>query len=155
VTAYDAALLLHLLAVIAFFAGAALATAAQLAAARRPRPGEVAAVLALARTGVVLVGAGALLVLVSGLWLIEETGHSLGDGWVALALGLLVAAGVLGAAGGRKPKRARLLAERQPADAPLDPQIPALLRDRVSLALNAASGAAALAILVLMVWRPA
>lgn len=95
-----------------------------------------------------------MLVLVSGLWLIEETGHSLGDGWLALSLVLLVVAGALGAVGGRKAKRARLLAERQAGDAHADPAIRLLLRDRVSLAANAAAAAAALGVLVLMVWRP-
>jgi hypothetical protein len=51
VTAYDLALLLHLVAVIGFFAGMALAAAAQVAAWGRSRPGEIAAVLSLARTG--------------------------------------------------------------------------------------------------------
>ena len=133
-TSYDFALLLHLVAVIGFFAGMALAAAAQSAPGGASRPGEIAAVLALARIGVLLVGAGTMLVFVSGLWLIEETGRSLGDGWIALSLALLALAGLLGAIGGRKPKRARLLAERQPADAHLDPAIGALLRDRRSLA---------------------
>lgn len=153
-TPYDAALLLHLLGVIGFFSGIAIAGAAQLAALRRERPGEIAAVLGLARTGVLLVGAGTALVLVSGLWLIEETGHSVGDGWVLLSLALLVVAGVLGAVGGGKAKRARRLAEQQGDVASADPAVAALLRDRVSLAANALATIAALAILVLMVWRP-
>jgi uncharacterized membrane protein len=154
VTSNDLALLLHLVAVIGFFAGMTLAAAAQVAAWGRSRAGEIAAVLSLARAGVLLVGAGALLVLVSGLWLIEETGRSLGDGWIALSLALLAVAGVLGAIGGRKPKRARLLAEGQAADARPDPAIAALLRDPLSLTANALAAACAFAILVLMVWRP-
>jgi Predicted integral membrane protein (DUF2269) len=72
-----------------FFAGIALAAAAHFSARRLGRPGEIAAVLGLPRTGVIVVGAGTVLVLVSGLWLIEETGRSLGDGWIAGSLGLL------------------------------------------------------------------
>lgn len=154
-TSYDLALLFHLVAVIGFFAGVAVAAAAQLGALRRQRPGEIAAVLGLARTGVLVVALATLLVLATGLWLIEETGHSLGDGWVALSLLLLVLAGVLGAIGGRKPKRARQLAERQAPESAADPALGALLRDPVSLAANALSAIAAFAILVLMVWRPA
>lgn len=153
-TSYDYALLLHLVAVIGFFAGVAVAAAAQLGAWRLERPGEVAAVLRLARSGVLLVGLAAILLLVSGLWLIEETGHSLGDGWIAVSLLLLVLSAALGAIGGPKPKRARKLAERASADAPLDPEIRALLRDRGALVANALAFAAAFAILVLMVWRP-
>jgi uncharacterized membrane protein len=154
VTSYDYALLFHLVAVIGFFAGVAVAAAAQLGALRRERPGEIAAVLGLARTGVIVVGLATALVLVTGLWLIEETGHSLGDGWIALSLLLLVVAGVLGAIGGRKPKEARRLAESQPPDGAPDPAIRALLRDRLALAANVLSAVAAFAILVLMVWRP-
>ena len=153
-TSYDYALLFHLVAAIGFFSGVTVAAAAQFGALRRDRAGEIAAVLGLARAGVLLVGLATLLVLATGLWLIEETGHSLGDGWIALSLLLLVVAGVLGAVGGRKPKEARRLAESQPPDSAPDPGVQALLRDRPSLAANVLSGIAALAILVLMVWRP-
>jgi hypothetical protein len=54
----------------------------------------------------------------------------------------------------RKPKLARLLAERQAAEARPDPQIGLLLRDPVSLLANTASAATAFVVLVLMVWRP-
>ena len=153
-TSYDLALLSHLVAAIGFFAGIAIAAAAQLGALRRERPGEIAAVLALARTGVVVVGLATALVLATGLWLIEETGHSLGDGWIGLSLLLLVLSGVLGAIGGRKAKRARQLAEAQSGEPASGPEIRALLRDPASLAANALAGLAALAVLVLMVWRP-
>lgn len=153
-TAYDWALLLHLVAVIAFFSGMGIATAAQIGAWRRERSGDVAAVLALARIGVLVVAVGLVLVVVSGLWLIEETRRSLGDGWISASLLLLVVSLLLGAVGGRKAKLARRLAESQPSDAPLGPEAQALLRDPLSLAANLLASAAALAILVLMVWRP-
>lgn len=153
-TSYDYALLFHLVAVIGFFAGVAVAAAAQLGALHRDRPGEIAAVLGLARTGVIVVGLATALVLATGLWLIEETGHSLGDGWIALSLLLLVVAGLLGAVGGRKPKEARRLAESQPPDSAPDPAIRTLLSDRLALAANVLAAVAAFAILLLMVWRP-
>ena len=153
-TTYDWALLLHLVAVIGFFSGMAIATAAQLAAWRRERAGEVAAVLSVARTGVLVVAVALVLVLVSGLWLVEETNRSLGDGWIAASLLLLLVSLVLGAVGGRKARQARVLAASGPPDAPPDPAALALLRDRASLAANLLASAAALGILVLMVWRP-
>lgn len=153
-TAYDWALLLHLVAVIGFFSGMAIATAAQLGAWRRERSGDVAAVLALARVGVLVVAAGLVLVVVSGLWLIEETRRSLGDGWISASLLLLVLSLLLGAVGGRKAKLARRLAESRPPDAPLGAEAQALLRDPLSLAANVLASVGALAILVLMVWRP-
>jgi uncharacterized membrane protein len=154
VTAYDWALLLHLAAAIAFFSGLAVATAAQLGAWRRERAGEVAAVLALARAGALLVAGALVAVVASGLWLVDETAWSLGDGWISASLALLVASLLLGAIGGRKAKQARLLAASRPADAPTGDDVLALLRDRASLAANGLAAAAAVGILVLMVWRP-
>jgi uncharacterized membrane protein len=108
-------------------------------------------------TGVVLLGAGALVVVASGLWLIDASdgAYSLGDGWIAGAFGLLVLAFVLGGAGGQAPKRARLLAARlaEEGGAATD-ELRALLDDRRSLLLNYAAGLAVLAALVLMVWKP-
>jgi uncharacterized membrane protein len=153
-SSYRLALLLHLIGAIGFFSGLAVAAAAQAGARRRERAGEIVAVLALARVGVLLVAGGLVLVVAGGLWLIEETAWSLGDGWLTASLGLLAASVVLGAVGGRKPKRARLLAERQPPAARPDAEIGRLLRDRASWVANAAASAAAFAVLVLMIWRP-
>ena len=153
-TRYDWALLLHLVGAIAFFSGMAVASAAELGAWRRERCGEVAAVLALARLGVLVVGAGLVLVVASGLWLVDETGRSLGDGWIVAALLLLVASLLLGAVGGRRARHARVLATARPPDASVDGALGALLRDRPSLAANLLASAAAIGVLVLMVWRP-
>jgi len=153
-SSYRLALLLHLLGVIGFFSGLAVAAAAQAAARRRERAGEIVALLAVARVGVVLVAGGFVLLVVAGLWLVDETAWSLRDGWLASSLGLLAASVLLGAVGGRKPKRARLLAERQPPAARPDAEIGRLLRDRPSWLANAAASAAAFVVLVLMIWRP-
>jgi uncharacterized membrane protein len=153
-TEYDWALLLHLAAVICFFSGLAIATAAQIGAWRRERSGDVAAVLSLARVGVLVVGVGLVLVVGSGLWLVDETRRSLDDGWISASLLLLVVSLLFGAVGGRKAKLARRLAERQAPDAPVGREVRALLRDRAALAANVIAAAAALGILVLMVWRP-
>ena len=153
-TEYDWALLLHLAAVICFFSGMAIATAAQLEAWRRERSGDIAAVLSLARVGVLVVAVGLVLVVGSGLWLVDETGRSVGDGWISASLLLLVLSLLLGAVGGRKAKLARRLAESQAPDAPAGTDVRALLRNRTALAANVLAAAAALGILVLMVWRP-
>ena len=147
---YELALLLHLGGAIAFFSGTALAATAHSAARRRTVPGEVAAVLGLARVGVLLVGAGALTALFSGFWLLELLGYSLGESWIAGSLGLLALATVLGAAGGQKAKRARRLANE---GAPVD-ELQRLLADPLSRVLNWLGAAAALGVLVLMVVRP-
>ena len=90
-------------------------------------------------------------------WLIEASNgfYSLGDGWIAGALGLLVLAFILGAIGGQRPKQARKLAGRLAQETDdVDKELRALLDDRLSLALNYASALALVAALVLMVWKP-
>ena len=151
------ALLFHLVGFVLLFSGMTVAAVALEGARRRERPGEIAALLGLTRTGVALVAAGALVLVGSGLWLIEVSNgaYSLGDGWIAGALGLLVLAFVLGAIGGQQPKRARRLAaqlERQ--ENPSGDELRSLLDERLSDAFNYAAAAAAVAALVIMVWKP-
>lgn len=153
-TVYEWALLLHLVGAIAFFAGIAVAAVADAAARRRRRPSEVAAVLGTARAGVVLVAGGLLLALGAGFWLLEETVYGF-DGWVQAALALVVVAFVAGGIGGQGPKRARKLAVRlaEAGDEP-SPELDAALRTPLAAVANAVAAAAAIGILVLMVWKP-
>ena len=155
-TAYHWLLLLHLLGAFALFAGAAVAGALQLGALRHDRPSEVLVLLRVTRIGVVLVGVGALMTLGFGIALAEHLGYGFAPAWIQAALGLWVAAMVLGAAGGRTARHARYLAERlvDDGDAP-SPELRALLGNRPALWASYASGALIVAIVVLMVWRPA
>jgi uncharacterized membrane protein len=137
--------------VVTLFAGMAVAATGLAAARRRERPSEIALLLGLTRIGVVLVGGGLVLAVACGFWLLDLTEFDLGDAWVATALGLVVLGAVLGSLGGRRPKRARLLAEERDA---VDPELRRLLDDPLSLWLNAAAAAAYLAVLALMVWKP-
>lgn len=151
---YEWALLLHLLGVVAYFAGLAVAAAALLAARRRTVPAEVAAVLSTARLGVALVGAGIVATVAGGFWLLSETIYGF-EGWIVASLVLLAVSLVAGAVGGQAPKRARLLAEglaRQGADG--TPELQRALHDRRADALNALGALASLAIVVLMVFKP-
>jgi uncharacterized membrane protein len=86
--------------------------------------------------------------LITGFWLLDETGYGLNDGWVSGAIGLLALAGLLGALGGQRPKRARLLAEQG------DPEASARLGDPLTLVLNGAAAACVLAVMALMIWKP-
>lgn len=147
----EVALFLHLVGVVTLFAGMAVAAVGLAAARRRERPEEIALLLGLTRIGVVLVGAGLALAVACGFWLLDLTEFDLGDTWVEAALGLVVLGGVLGSLGGRRPKRARVLAERQ---AVVDPELRRLLDDPLSPWLNAAAAAAYVAVLALMVWKP-
>lgn len=154
-SAYDVALILHLVGVITVFSGMAIAAAALASGRRRDRARDVALLLGLTRVGVVGVGVGVLVVLATGFWLLEETPFGLDDAWVALALLLLVLASALGAFGGQRPKRARLLAARLAGqENSVTPELQRLLRNRVSALANWAASAAMLGALVLMVWKP-
>jgi uncharacterized membrane protein len=148
-------LFFHLLGAVSFFAGAAVAGTLQLAAIRRERPSEIHELLRLTRVGVVLVGAGALLTLAFGIGLAEHEGFGLSPAWIQAALGLWVAAMVLGGYGGRTARHARHLAGRLAAegDAP-SPELRSLLAARAPLWASYASGLMLFAILALMVWQP-
>ncbi|HEX5309048.1 MAG TPA: DUF2269 family protein [Solirubrobacteraceae bacterium] len=151
----DLALFFHLLGALLFVAGIILAGTAFESARRRRRSAEIALLLALTRIGVLLVAVGALLLLGFGLWLVHLEHIGYGTGWVDAAIALYVLALVLGAAGGQRPKRARLLATRLAAeDAPVSGELRALLNDPISLAVNYTSALLVLAILELMVFKP-
>lgn len=153
---YQIALLLHIVGAVAYFAGITVAGVAFFSAARRERPGETAAVLALARIGVLITLAGTGLLLGCAFWLIELSGSiEMEDAWVGAALLLFIVAVALGGIAGQRPKKARRLAAQLAAeDRSRTPELDRLLRDRPSLLLNVAAALAALAVLVLMVWQP-
>ena len=149
-------LFFHLLGAFCFFAGAAVAGTLQLAAIRRERPSEILALLRLTRAGVALVGVGTLLTLGFGCALVENEGWGFSAAWIQAALGLWVASMALGGYGGRTARHARYLAERLAGegDAPSS-ELRALVGARAPLWASIASGLLLLAILGLMVWKPA
>ncbi len=163
---YQVALFLHLLGALAFVAGIVLAGVAFEAARRRALPGEIVALLALARVGVLLVAVGTVLLGVFGFWLVHLGDWGYGTTWVDLSIGLFVLALVLGGLGGQRPKRARKLAvelrgrservsdELQEHDDRVSRELRALLDDPTSRVLNYASLLLVVAVLALMVWGP-
>jgi uncharacterized membrane protein len=154
-TVTRALLFLHLLSAFAFVSGSVTAAVLQVAALRRERPREIALLLRVTRGAVALVGIGALGTLAFGLALVHSEHLSYGAGWVVASIALWVAAMLLGALGGRPARHTRYLAERlaEAGDAPSD-ELRARVAHRPSLLLSYASGAALLAIIVLMVWKP-
>jgi uncharacterized membrane protein len=154
VTSYDIGLFLHILGALLFFGGALVAGVAFEAARRRSRPGDVALLLGLTRVGALIVVAGAILVLAAGLWLANDI-DQLGEGWVLASLALFVAAVVLGALGGQRPKRARRLATKLAGEGgAMTPELRRLLDDRLSQVANYGSSLLVVVILLLMVWQP-
>lgn len=154
-TSYDIALFGHLLGVLLFTAGIAIAAMAYEIARRLREPDEIAAVLKIARAGVPLVLLGALMVLGFGSWLVDLAGWSYGTGWVSASMTLFLVALILGSIGGRKPKLARLHATKLAAgDQPADSTLNELINDRFSRVVNYASTLALLVVLALMVFKP-
>lgn len=119
-TARDLALFLHLAGVLTLVAGIAIVGATHHQARSAHRAADVAVLLRAARTGVLLAAPGRLAIL----------------------------AGVLGGAGGRRPRQARELAERlRTTDAPITSELRRLLDDRISMFANIASSVAMLGVL--------
>jgi uncharacterized membrane protein len=155
VSKYEWALFLHVTGAFLFLGGAVIAGVFSIEAIRRERPSEVAALLGLARWGVVAVSVGILMALGFGLWLVDIVGYAWGSGWIVASLVLWVLTNALGGIGGRRDKATRLLAERLAAegDAPSS-ELRARLRDPVALGLSWGSGLVGVAILALMIWKP-
>jgi uncharacterized membrane protein len=155
VTKYDWLLLFHILGAFLLFSGSIVAGILQFAATRRERPSEIALLLGLMQPAVIAIGVGAIVTLGLGLWLADDAGYGIGDGWVIAAIVLWVVANALGWAGGKPLGRAAELAERLAADGDRpSEQLQGAVADRRALALSYASFAALVAILVLMVWKP-
>jgi uncharacterized membrane protein len=152
---YNVALFIHLLGALLFFAGITVAGVASEVARRSERASDIALLLSIARIGVLLVAVGGLLLPIFGLWLVHLGHWGYGAGWVDGALGLYVLAMVLGGVGGRRPKRARLLAASLASRGePISDELAALLEDPISRVINYASLIIVFAILALMVFKP-
>ena len=152
---YDWVLFLHVTGAFLLLGGAVIAGVFSIAALRRERPSEIAALLRLTRWGVTSVSIGVLMTLAFGLWLVDIAGYGWGDAWIVISLVLWVVSTALGGVGGRRDRETRRLAERLAAegDAPAA-ELRARLRDPFSLGLSWASGMVAVAILALMIWKP-
>jgi len=144
------ALFFHLFGAFLLVAGVAVAGYAFEAARRRSSPTEIALLLGVARAAVPLVGLGSLLVLVFGLWLVHIESVGFDAGWVQAAIALFVVLMVLGGLGGRAPRRARELAQAGEDTS----ELRRALDDRAAMAFNYGSAVIALAIIVLMVFKP-
>jgi uncharacterized membrane protein len=151
---YETALFLHILGAFILFAGVAVDAIGVEVARRRRKPADIAALLRVARAGALLVAMGALSGLAFGLWLVDLSGRSLTEAWIALTLVLYLAAVVLGVLGGQRARGARLLATRLAYEREASGDLLRLLDDRVARSLNFLAGVAVVAILALMTWKP-
>jgi uncharacterized membrane protein len=153
---YQWLLVLHVTGAFLVLGGATMAATFNVAAMRRERPSEIAILYRLTQFAAVAVMVGMTVALIFGLWLVADLDFvGWGDAWVIIALVLWIVANALGSSGGRREKATRELAERLAAqgDQP-SAELRARLRDPVTLALSYGSGAAVIAILALMIWKP-
>jgi uncharacterized membrane protein len=100
VDTYDWLLFLHVTGAFLVLGGAVMAGIFNFAALQRERPSEIAVLFRLARVAVIAIGAGMVLTLGFGLWLVHQVGYGWGETWVVLALVLWVLANALGGIGG-------------------------------------------------------
>lgn len=153
--------------------GAGVFTAAVVAECARllpvgTSPVSLAVLLRVGRVGAIASMAGAAVLLAGGLALAGKT-NVWAEAWLQASIILFIIALVLGAVGGGRAKRARILAVRLAGDTPassaalLQPtgtaaeelaRLQELLRDPVSRVLNYTSVAIVIVVLALMVWRP-
>jgi uncharacterized membrane protein len=148
--------MLHVTGAFFLVSGSVTAGVLNVLAQRAERPSESALLLRLIRTAVIVIGIGTATTLIFGLWLWHELGFGIGTWWIWASIVLWVIASALGGIGGKHQERSRELAEQLAAagDTMTD-ELRALLRDRRGNALSWLAGAATIAILVLMIWRPA
>jgi uncharacterized membrane protein len=148
-------LMLHITAAFLLVGGSTTAGILNAMAIRSEKPSEAAFLLKLIRYALPLIFAGVLGTLVFGLWLWHELGFGFGTGWIWAALVLWVIASALGGRGGRHQEQVREAAEREAsAGDTMSGELRARLRDPKALAVNYAAGAATIAVLVIMVWKP-
>ena len=152
---YEWLLFLHVTGAFLFLGALVIAIVLGVTAQRRERPSEIALLFRLTGRLAVPFGVGFALLLIFGLWLVHVAGHSFRDAWVIASLTLFLLSNALGAVAGPRDKATRVLAEQFAAegDQP-SPALRARLRDPVTLALGNASALTALAVLVLMIWKP-
>ena len=155
---YEWLLFLHVTGAFFLIGGIVIAGILNLTALAVDRkPSEVASLYRLIRPAVPLIGAGLVLTLVLGLWLVHEApwDYGYGDPWVIAALILWLAASALGNIDGKYQRATGELAERlaREGDAP-SAELRARLRNPTAVAISYGSGLIAFAVLGLMIWKP-
>ena len=153
---YDWLLFFHVTGAFFLLGGIVIAGILNFVAiAKDRRPSQVASLYGLIRFAVPLIGAGLLLTLAIGLWLVNEADYGFGEAWIVTAIVLWVLAGSLGSIDGKYQRQTGELAQRLEAegDAP-SPELRARLRNPLALAISYGSGLMAFAVLGIMIWKP-
>jgi len=156
VSLYDLLLFLHVLGAFALMGAITLFSIMIVATWRAERPSDIAAFAGITRAGRLLVIAGALMTILFGVWLaIDVDQYRVWDGWVIAAIVLWA----IGTETGRRSADAygKIAAEAtrlaQAGDSPR-PELRAKVRGGPAFGQQLVSTAAALLILVDMIWKP-
>lgn len=153
---YDWLLFFHVTGAFFLLGGIVIAGILNVVAIAKDRPpSQVASLYGLIRLAVPLIGAGLLLTLAIGLWLVNEADYGYGEAWIVSAIVLWVLASVLGNIDGKYQRQTGELARRLAAegDAPSS-ELRARLRNPLALAISYGSGLMAFAVLGIMIWKP-
>jgi uncharacterized membrane protein len=156
VNLYDWLLFFHVTGAFFLIGGIVIAGILNFVAIAKDRPpSQVASLYGLIRFAVPLIGAGLLLTLAIGLWLVNEADYGYGEAWIVSAIVLWVLAGVLGKIDGKYQRQTGELAGRLAAegDAPSS-ELRARLRSPIALAISYGSGLMAFAVLGIMTRKP-
>jgi uncharacterized membrane protein len=152
---YHWLLMLHITAAFCLVGGSTAAAILNVLAIRSEKPSETAEFLKLIRRALPLIFAGVLGTLVFGIWLWHYVGVGIGTGWIWAALVFWALASALGGRGGRLQEQVREVAEREAAAGDtMSSELRTMLRDPKALAFNYGAGAATIAVLVIMIWKP-
>ena len=147
--------MLHIAAAFLLVGGSTVAAILNWLAIGAERPSETAFLLRLIRIALPVIYVGVAGTLIFGLWLWHELHFGLDAWWIWVSLALWVVVNALGGIGGRHQEKTREVAEQLAAAGDTsNEELRALLRDRKGNAISYAAGAATIAILVLMIWKP-
>jgi uncharacterized membrane protein len=153
----DWLLALHLLSAFVLVAAITWLTGLMLAGRRITRTSDAVAYARLARVSNPLVGAGAVLALVFGIWLaIDLSAYHPWDGWILAAIVLWVIATAAGGRAGERFGRAVRLARDAVARGEESPssELVAALRDPQALRLQVVTIVCTALILLDMIYKP-
>jgi uncharacterized membrane protein len=152
---YDWLLALHVLSAFAWIAALVVYSVLVVALRRTALPSDVVRLFRVSRVGDALIAVGMIGTIVFGIWLALDE-YEIWDGWIIAALVLWVAAAAVGGRTGAAFKAASDRAKAFVADGQdvPSPELAALARSQRGLLLHVAGSAIALAILVVMVYKP-
>jgi uncharacterized membrane protein len=157
VSFYDWLLFLHVLTAFALVTAVVVYTVIVLAGRRLDAPSDIARMFRLSRVGDVLIAVGSIGVLVLGIWLaIQADDYQVWDGWIIAAIVLWAVFAEVGRRTGKHYDAARTRARTLVAEgrnAP-DAELNAMMRSSTGLALQLASAALVLAMLIDMIYKP-